>query len=466
MFKCLRAALFIVLMSGCQNETTTLRVELPKVKNGYSVPVSRFAWYSDNAQGMRQLCSDKKGSPSKLEPALLVVSDEVMWMGKRLKVDWAKVAKGDDLKIQPIYEAVAARVNQEQELRSACKREEKTIIAAVAMDANISSQLAPRVDYTMSAAGVDTVMFLVDGVGAPRTPQEVDVKNIQISSTSSGFILEYENQRSSRTYTKLPSFLGEVKPPQVEIKVSHLQSFGVLIHTIDELAAAGVYCAKPIWDKYLVSKTTRDSLAVATYAKEYDSLSMSDHVTVHFLRGPIHIPGQATSRMDGVSCPIKDIKPISTAQCPPINTPSESKLPTNSSLTDSMDEEKLQEAFAELPSTNEPSLRGNVQLDEMEVLGDGRLLSPSEIKRVIGHRSSLLRACYDQTLKNTPRLNGSIKIKFTIEPSGRVSERRILEDELRSTTLNICLLRKIEGFRFSHFEGESLTVLQSFTFTP
>ena len=101
-----------------------------------------------------------------------------------------------------------------------------------------------------------------------------------------------------------------------------------------------------------------------------------------------------------------------------------------------------------------------------EVVGTGQL-SPAKIQRVVRRNSRRLKGCYESELKKDPTLQGVVKVRFTIEPTGRVSKSRTIQNTMRSKAVAKCIENNIKKWRFKNKpKGGSVTIAYPFYFTP
>jgi len=94
--------------------------------------------------------------------------------------------------------------------------------------------------------------------------------------------------------------------------------------------------------------------------------------------------------------------------------------------------------------------------------------SSGEIMEVLSEKKSSITFIYNKHLRTDPLLSGTIEIEMIIEPSGRVSDVRILQSNTYNPAFELELARAIETWRFgsvSSNEG-ALTVQYPFSFNP
>jgi outer membrane biosynthesis protein TonB len=100
-----------------------------------------------------------------------------------------------------------------------------------------------------------------------------------------------------------------------------------------------------------------------------------------------------------------------------------------------------------------------------DVIGTGTL-SQSKINRTIKRYSRALQACYENELKKDSSLQGTIKVQFTIPPSGRASRVNVIKNTIGSRAVAKCISTQIKRWRFAKPKGGEVTVAYPFVFTP
>ena len=114
----------------------------------------------------------------------------------------------------------------------------------------------------------------------------------------------------------------------------------------------------------------------------------------------------------------------------------------------------------------EKKLKGRIKVSKpSEAIGTGTL-SRDKIQRVVQRRSRGLKGCYEAELKKNNTLQGLVKIRFTIEPSGRVSSSKAIQNSMGSRAVASCIEKQIKRWRFAKPSGGSVTITYPFVFTP
>jgi len=114
----------------------------------------------------------------------------------------------------------------------------------------------------------------------------------------------------------------------------------------------------------------------------------------------------------------------------------------------------------------ERSPKGSLKLSKpSEAIGTGTL-SSDRIQRTVRRRRGALKSCYESELKKDPSLSGKITVRFTIQPSGRVSVAKITENTMGSSAVGRCISSQVKRWRFDKPSGGEVTVAFPFYFKP
>ncbi len=115
---------------------------------------------------------------------------------------------------------------------------------------------------------------------------------------------------------------------------------------------------------------------------------------------------------------------------------------------------------------SEVAVKGSVKVKRpSETFGTG-VLDSEEIAKVVRRRKTAIKSCYERQLKRNPKLEGSVKVQFTIEQSGRVGKATILQNSTGDGALGTCITNSIMRWRFRKPDGGSVTVAYPFVFAP
>ncbi len=92
-------------------------------------------------------------------------------------------------------------------------------------------------------------------------------------------------------------------------------------------------------------------------------------------------------------------------------------------------------------------------------------LSKSTIKRVIKTHWGKVKVCVGWGKQRNPDMVGKVVIRFVIQPSGKVSEAKLVSSSLFEPKTESCLLNRIRSIKFPSFEGTPKTVTYPFVIT-
>ncbi|MBN2013029.1 TonB family protein [candidate division KSB1 bacterium] len=90
-----------------------------------------------------------------------------------------------------------------------------------------------------------------------------------------------------------------------------------------------------------------------------------------------------------------------------------------------------------------------------------------EISMVVNKHNAAIQTCYTRELKRNPDLKGKVVVRFTIEPSGKVSKVDVVSTTLNNPRVERCILSKIRRWDdFGPIDASlgSATVRQVYTF--
>ncbi|MDW8246608.1 MAG: AgmX/PglI C-terminal domain-containing protein [Sandaracinaceae bacterium] len=129
---------------------------------------------------------------------------------------------------------------------------------------------------------------------------------------------------------------------------------------------------------------------------------------------------------------------------------------------------------AELTQTREENVqviervvRARVTFSGVEEEGGSGDFDQQAVVRMINSRKSAIQACYERELRKNPSLKGRVAISMTIQPSGTVSNVRVVENSMGSDEVGECIVRVVQQFRFTVGpEGGSVTYSFPFVFEP
>lgn len=114
-------------------------------------------------------------------------------------------------------------------------------------------------------------------------------------------------------------------------------------------------------------------------------------------------------------------------------------------------------------STNSPSVR--VTLKPMTLSGKGKL-AEDEVLRVVRQHIGRFRMCYENALKTTPDLEGTITLAFTISEKGESMDEKVQSDPgFKDTPLPGCIQRSIHGLKLPEPQAGQVMVSLPLLFT-
>lgn len=86
-----------------------------------------------------------------------------------------------------------------------------------------------------------------------------------------------------------------------------------------------------------------------------------------------------------------------------------------------------------------------------------RMLSDSQLQRVIAQNQGELISCYAEQLRDDPDLEGTVDFEFAITPSGHVAMVKVSGSTLRSTAAEDCFVERAKEWQFPQTNQELLT---------
>jgi TonB family protein len=100
--------------------------------------------------------------------------------------------------------------------------------------------------------------------------------------------------------------------------------------------------------------------------------------------------------------------------------------------------------------------------------GDGQRASRSreEIEMVFDQNKGAIYALYNRALRSNPALQGKLVLKLTIEPSGKVSDVKVVSSELGDEELERKLVQRIRMFSFLSKDVPPVTTTKPIDFFP
>ena len=94
-------------------------------------------------------------------------------------------------------------------------------------------------------------------------------------------------------------------------------------------------------------------------------------------------------------------------------------------------------------------------------------LSQQEVQAVIRANLNQIRHCYEQLLQRSPSAQGKVKVKFVVQPNGRVGSAKIVSSDINDSVMRGCVTGKVKRWNFPKPRGgQSVTVNYPFVFNP
>jgi len=93
-------------------------------------------------------------------------------------------------------------------------------------------------------------------------------------------------------------------------------------------------------------------------------------------------------------------------------------------------------------------------------------LPPEVIQKIVRSNFGRLRLCYEDGLRNNPRLKGRVSVRFVIGRDGSVSAAASSGSDMADTRMVSCVVRVFSGLAFPPPEGGLVTVVYPINFEP
>jgi hypothetical protein len=119
-------------------------------------------------------------------------------------------------------------------------------------------------------------------------------------------------------------------------------------------------------------------------------------------------------------------------------------------------------ASLRIPGQNHNSV--GISLKPQDPLTGPVSLTNEEVLKVIRTNLAQIRHCYEQTLQRSPKIEGMVKVQFTIGSGGRVFNQGILQDSVGDQMLNGCIQGKIARWKFPVPRAGEVNVSYPFDF--
>ena len=115
---------------------------------------------------------------------------------------------------------------------------------------------------------------------------------------------------------------------------------------------------------------------------------------------------------------------------------------------------------------------GGVDIDLGAIAGAGPGGAPRDdsrsgaaLQKVMRQNLGPIRFCYQRELKLNPNLQGSLQLRLTIAPNGRVQKIEMVQDTVGSRNLARCVQGRIRSWRFEPATGTSIVPI-TLPFSP
>lgn len=95
---------------------------------------------------------------------------------------------------------------------------------------------------------------------------------------------------------------------------------------------------------------------------------------------------------------------------------------------------------------------------------DVEALDATTIQRVVSSKTSSVRLCYERSLKAQERLQGKLQVSIVVNPSGRVTQARIISPAFKGSVVGKCIQGSIKNWRFPRFAGRAQEIELPFVF--
>lgn len=92
-------------------------------------------------------------------------------------------------------------------------------------------------------------------------------------------------------------------------------------------------------------------------------------------------------------------------------------------------------------------------------------LPPEVITRIVRQSFGRFRLCYENGLRTNPTIGGTVKVRFTIDPTGAVTTAEDSQSDLNDPAVVSCVVRSIQSLSFPQPEDGRVTVVFPITMT-
>lgn len=96
----------------------------------------------------------------------------------------------------------------------------------------------------------------------------------------------------------------------------------------------------------------------------------------------------------------------------------------------------------------------------------GRGLAPEVVMAVVRESFGRFRHCYEQALRDCPRLQDRVVVEFVIRPDGTVAKAKDGGSDMVDKSVIQCVVKAFESLRFPSFDGPPIRVVYPVVFEP
>ena len=93
-------------------------------------------------------------------------------------------------------------------------------------------------------------------------------------------------------------------------------------------------------------------------------------------------------------------------------------------------------------------------------------INTAELSQLIKEQHQSVRRCYESQLKRTPKLEGSLDVRFKITHWGRVGKTKITNHGLSNRKVKKCVVKAIRKWRFPFTRKGGVTIELPLLFKP
>ncbi|MGZ3745973.1 MAG: AgmX/PglI C-terminal domain-containing protein [Pseudobdellovibrionaceae bacterium] len=109
------------------------------------------------------------------------------------------------------------------------------------------------------------------------------------------------------------------------------------------------------------------------------------------------------------------------------------------------------------------SMEGFEEGTSIALSGPGEL-SESEIEKALAKFLAKFQFCYEKALLTDSSLAGNIRMQWTIGASGKVSETKVINSQMKNAGLHSCIQKVLKEIPFPHPKGGTVTAKKTFSF--